>query len=241
MIKRFLILMVLCVVVVDFILATGASYIESNIHPVSINEKGEILCRTRFLENDMGSHRYMKIVYGYCVLARDSIYEYDVFTLDPDFLEEEQDYEMHRELNDSIFNSNFDYQHADRIIAVFNNKYNFTASNVDKYKVNRFYTLTQFGEIKKQHDISKLTQKALQGAKSISYEEQELNRVFVEYDFGNTVILSNKVSYECIEYNHEDETDNCFGAHFDYYYPLHGENMEYEIADVTGILFLTNN
>lgn len=222
-----------------FVEATGPSFIQSNMRPVSINGKGDILCRSRYTHNDMGSHRFMKISYGYCVISKGSLYEFQTHEFDPDIpVYDDVDVAVAEiERLDSIYNSTFDTKRGDNVIKSFNDKYNFTTPNVDKYKVDRMYTLPEFNALKKLKDLTEFTQKGLRGARSTTY----LNRIYIEYDFGDIVILRNKVSYECVEYDHEDITDNCFGSNFDYSYPFLGEDMEYEWSDITGVLFLTDH
>ena len=63
------------------IYATGPSYIESEIRPISVNEKGEVLCRTRFVKNPTGAQTLMDVEYGLCVLTKNRIFSLSTHTI----------------------------------------------------------------------------------------------------------------------------------------------------------------
>ena len=46
-----------------------------------MNEDGDVLCRTQYTENPMGSHDYTPSVYGLCVLTKGRIIEYPLYKL----------------------------------------------------------------------------------------------------------------------------------------------------------------
>ena len=81
MLQKALLLIPLLFVFSPELLATGPSYIKAGIKPISINDKGEVLCRTRFLKNPSGGHYVLDIEYGLCVLTGDTILQFPIDTV----------------------------------------------------------------------------------------------------------------------------------------------------------------
>jgi hypothetical protein len=209
--------------------ATGPSYIDSEIKPISINENGEILCRTRFSKNEMGAQRAMKITYGYLVITKDSIIQYITQEIEPDGFPDYETFSKFTDYWDSIFNSCYDKDHLSEIGHRIKNQYHFDLCNISKYKIDKVQSMSDF-ESKKQIDLRYTNQLALNGAKSTNYFDNK--DIHIMYDFGNIVIMNNiKNEYE--------ETQ--IGADFDYFNPWTNdngdiENIGFEITRISGIL-----
>jgi len=221
------------VILCGTVFATGPSHINSEIKPISINEKGEILCRTRFSKNEIGAHKAMKITYGYLVITKDSIIQYVTQEIEPDGF---ADYETFLKITvywDSIFNGCYDKDHLSEIGHRIKNQYHFDLCNISKYKIDKVLLKAEF-ENNKQIDLSNTNQLAINGAKSTDYFNNK--NIHIMYDFGNVLILKNM--------NNEYEKTQ-IGADFDYFNPwtdVNGdiENVGFEISEISGIL-RTNN
>ena len=228
-IKRFLILTFLFIVLLGAVSATGPSYINSEIKPISINENGEILCRTRFSKNEMGAQRAMKITYGYLVITKDSIIQFSTQEIEPDGFPDYKTFSKLVRYWDSIFNSCYDNDKLSEIAHGIKNQYQFDLCNVSKYKINKVQKIFDF-ESKKQIDLTYTNQLALNGAKSTDYFDNK--NLHIMYDFGNVVIMNN--------INNEYE-ETQIGADFDYFNPWTNdngdvENIGFEITRISGIL-----
>lgn len=211
-------------------LATGPSSLTSEIRPISVNDKGEVLCRTRYQENGMGAHDLLPVEYGLCILSSDSIFELRTFDLK--YWGEYPDMETYLDLlkkNDSIFLSPFDDKlllREEREIAI---RYNFKESNVQLYLRNDTLLLKKFEKLKGV-DLVKHPQFALHGAKGYYScdDDVEVERLLHRlYDFGKIVVL----------YSYTNDTEN-IGATFDYINPFMKE-VDYESQNVTCVLFLS--
>lgn len=211
---------------VNLVSATGPSYIHSEIRPISINNKGEVLCRTRFLQNPMGAHTYMPVTYGLCVLSKNRIVSLATYDYNP------ADYEYDDELCvekqnylDSIFYNN-SIELADFTEAIRNQtkEQAFISCNVDTYKVDKDYTLSDFKKWKKI-DLANRPQKALNGAVSINDLDEE-PIVYVLYDFGNIVLIKNVC-----------DDDGSIGIRFNYQNMFGGNDIGFDISDITGVVF----
>jgi len=213
--------------------ATGPSYVHSEMNPVSINDKGEILCRTRFLKNDTGGHWYQRIEYGLCVVSNGKIIEYRTKTLDPGMLGDKSDGKI---AEDEYIKLTEHWNWIYKIGLDFNNlsgqqkriceEYGFKENNTEKFKVDKKIKLADL-EKEKNIDLKKNKQLALKGAGSVSYHSR---RVHILYDFGDILILNNT-------YSEDPKTD--IGASFSYVNPLFG-GIEYEYFQITGALFLNH-
>lgn len=218
------------------VFATGPSYIHSEMNPVSVNDKGEILCRTRFVKNDTGGHSYQKIEYGLCVISNGKIIEYKTKTLDPETIEygsdkpngkmTENEYQKLTEHWDWIYKTGLDFDKLSKQQKRICEQYGFKENNTEKFRVNKKMRFSDF-EKEKNIDLKKDKQLALKGAKSVSYYDR---RVHILYDFGNILILNNT-------YTEDPDTDT--GASFSYMSPLFG-GIEYEYYRITGVVFLSD-
>lgn len=229
--KKYLFLIAVMTLVQSAIFATGPSWIESKIRPISINEKGEILCRTRFSKNETGGHTVMKVVYGYCVISADTIIQYKTQEIEPEGFPPSELNTLNETIAfwDAIYNSCFDKDNLCEIGYKIRNQYHFDSCNVASYKVDKLIKMTDF-EKNKTIDVERKPQKALNGALSTAYYEEKMLRVL--YDFGNTVILENVN-------NEVDEIQ--IGADFDYFNGWTNEvgetkNIGFDNSEVTGIL-----
>ena len=203
--------------------ATGPSSIRSELYPLSINEKGDILCRTRFEKNWMGAHVPMTVEYGLCVITGDTIIEYLTRRLIPD-LENDEPYYNERELLDKKFRLCLNYNHTSALESRLIDEYGFRECNCEPYKVDKVYSFNEFTK-EKDVDLKSNRQKTLKNTTSrLSY-----GNIKVAYDFGNVLILDNIG---------EDETK--YGTNFNFQYPLHYTWLTYEWFTISGVLFLTD-
>ena len=233
-----LLLTVIVVAMYSLVFATGPSWIVSTIKPVSVNEKGEILCRTRYEENRMGAHWPMVVSYGYCVLHNGAITEIPIsMEFDPSKFPDDEINEFFKEKIqlDSVFNNCSDTSYLEPLKSHVNEallEYGFKPCNVNKYKVDKIFTKEQF-EKNKKIKIADIPQKALRGATGTDYPEKPQNiKIHVLYDFGKLVIVENKGGEEGIT-----------GADFDYYNPWTDENgnkinIGFDYFAITGVFFI---
>ena len=214
--------------------ATGPSFIEAEIRPISINSKGEILCYTRFIKNPSGGHYELDIEYGLCVLTNDTILQFPVKTIS--FQQTSDSDEWHRTHSVyeeqlaywySVFNSDFIPRNSDIDYRYFKKEYGFKKANVSRYKQDDSISVDKFKEIKKV-DLRKTPQKALYGAEGVCSEHAFLH---IAYDFGNIVVINNAVSYD---YGEESN----IGTRFGYSNFWGRDDIGYDTQNVTGILFI---
>lgn len=216
--------------------ATGPSYIRSVIKPISVNKKGDVLCRTYFLSNGSGGHSVQCPKYGLCVLTGDTILEFVTDTLSfvesPDRDIYESNYRLYQKQEkylDSVFNSEYNPKKLpDKDMSPGIMVFGFKEANVRQFERNDSISLRELSE-KKGVDLSSFCQKALYGAKGC-FEDSCMVKVL--YDFGNIVITDNKDLSGCAgsEYN--------VGILFDYYNPWYGQDIGYDCSTVTGVLFV---
>ena len=211
-------------------LITGPSSINSEIKPIAINEKGEILCKTRFTKNEMGGYSFMKVTYGFCIVSEDTIVQFDAKVLEDSMFTEDTIYKV-REYWDAIFHAKVTANQLDEIrTEVLENAYNFSNCNADSFKIDKVYPFSVF-EKNRNVKLLENEQMGLYGARSTDYYEE--SKIHLLYDFGKILFLKNENNYE---------TPN-LGADFDYYNPWTDEdgkevNIGYETSKVTGILIL---
>jgi len=210
------------------LLATGPSYINAEIRPISVNDKGEVLCRTRLVKNPIGAHDYMDVEYGFCVVTNGTINHLSskVLSFYADSLDGDT-YMRYRQLYDSIFATVcFDKDVVSELKKLLDyEEYGFTKCNVERFNVGKITSISEFEKSKKIKDILKIPQYALDGGKGY-YDENE--NIHVLYEFGN-IIFTENISQEFKE----------VGARFDYVVPLFG-GIEYEYWKITGVIFLNN-
>jgi hypothetical protein len=236
--KRYiLVVLILSITISAF--ATGPSYIYAEINPISVNEKGDILCRTRFLENGMGGHWFQRVEYGLCILSDGKIIEYKTKILDPknlapddsnpDRAKKEVTEEEYNDLQKHwnwVFKTDLNFEKLSKQQQKICNEYGFKENNADKYKVDKLYSIETL-EKERNIDLRKQKQLALKNGRSTEYIDT--NKVRVLYDFGKTIIFDNDF--------HEMPEDA--GAAFDYKNSLlKNENIGYDYYNITGVLFL---
>jgi len=209
--------------------ATGPSYVVSNIKPIAISKKGEVLCRTRFIQNPTGGHYYQTIEYGICVLTKDSILYNKVKLLVGEDIDDDAERETQYNYWESFYNSPYDSKEKNQI----EQGYNFSAKNMKSYLRN---DTVRFDTFKSNYslDLKKTPQYSLYGGKGlfndecISESDDITNDMYVviEYDFGDILLIRNQLS---------DWT--CYGAAFDYENMFGGEDIGFEYFNVTGVVF----
>ena len=124
--------------------STGPSTIESEITPISINKKGQILCKTRFTQNKMGSYNPMIVEYGFCILTNDSILEIKTKVLNPNKFNNEDKYYEELKYWDKIFRRKTSTEQLYTIKnKILKNNYNFTEVNTDQYKVDKEISIVE--------------------------------------------------------------------------------------------------
>lgn len=230
----FLLVVLLSVLCCSMTTFTGPSWMDSGIIPISVNKKGEILCKTRFVQNHMGGHGPQTLKYGFCVISNDSIIQFTGRVLRHSYKTDSDGskYYEQREYWDEIFRANTSQEQLNDIVStILENQYTFTICNADSFKVDKLMSMAKF-ESEKQVNLDKNLQKSLYGAVSTDYHKEK--RVHLEYDFGKICFLENKMDYD---------GRPCIGADFDYYNGwVDGEGIERNIgfdrATVTGVLFL---
>lgn len=207
--------------------ATGPSYIESEMRPVALNDRGDILCYTRFTKNESGGGMIMPIVYGYCILTQDTIINYTMKVLewDEDSSISIEAYNAERDLWDNMY-----YKGSFReeyLISLVREEYSFTGDKLGDFKVNKTMPLLDFNKLK-NIDIRNMRQKALYGAVSKNNYSKQHNRINVLYDFGNIVILENNI----------EESEKDCGSAFNYINKDPYEGGIFSYSRVTGVLFI---
>lgn len=211
-------------------LMTGPSFIESEIYPISMNKKGDILCKTRFTKNGTGARRGMPVQYGFCVITNKEILQFDDKRLEPDEIGEEF-YFQQLEHWDSVFYTKVtENQLASIVSNTLKGKFSFTSCNTEVFKTDQRMPITAF-EKDKGISLNQQPQKGLYGALSTEYLEED--SVHIAYDFGKVLLLNNV----------EDIDSEYIGARFDYYNPWiteEGEevNIGFETREVTGVLII---
>ena len=117
-----------------FTYATTLSYLDSDIKPISINEKGEILCKTRFAANlTGGGYPYDFVKYGFCVISADSMHYFKGITLDmvEDYTDEKFSFW------EAIYTKASSKNQLKTIVTdVLKNTFTFSDLNTDKFKVD---------------------------------------------------------------------------------------------------------
>ena len=229
--KILILLLIVTSVICMSMVSTGPSTIESEITPISINKKGQILCKTRFTQNKMGSYNPMIVEYGFCILTNDSILEIKTKVLNPNKFNNEDKYYEELKYWDKIFRGKTSTEQLYTIKnKILKNNYNFTEVNTDQYKVDKEISIVEF-EKEKKISLKEKRQKALKNAKSTTYHSKKI--VHILYDFGTIICLKNKTDYD----------DNEIGAYFDYLISWGDENgieqkIDYDITTIVGVLNL---
>ncbi|GAA3508289.1 hypothetical protein GCM10022393_18990 [Aquimarina addita] len=210
---------------------TGPSSISSKIRPISIHENGDILCRTRFTKNDMGSHSYTEIEYGYCIISKGKMIPYISKRINPHSMDYDRAIKNIKYW-DALFESCYAPENLCKVGRMIQSKYNFTSCNAQAYRVDKIMSISEF-EKKTNIQLHKTSQTALKGASSTTYYPEK--KVHVLFDFGKVFIFKNTVSY--------DDSDETLyvGANFDYFNPWQNENgvlenIGYDISTINGVL-----
>ena len=231
MLRKIVSLIFLLIILSSELLATIPPYIGVAIRPVSINDKGEILCRTRILKNPSGGGYDLDIEYGLCVLTNDTILQFQINTVS--ITQGYDVYERQSSRWDSIFYNNFEPREViDIDYHPVEKEYGFEKANIDLYKRDDIISIDKFKEIKKV-DLRKIPQKSLYEAEGVCLES---TLVHISYDFGNIIMLDNRNNCDGEELN--------IGARFNYpnistfNYPDIRDDAGYECYNITGVLFI---
>lgn len=236
MLRKVLLLIPLLVVFSFELSATGPSYIRAEIRPVSVNDKGDILCRTRYVANPSGGHYELPYEYGLCVLTRDTILQFSIYTVSFEITANNNDWEQNYKvyekkliLWDSVYHSkSVPLQMSDADHHPIIKQYGFEEANISHYKRNGAISVREFAKTRKI-DLQQTPQKALYGGEGVFKEEDAW--VYILHDFGNIMIIDNKDDEGCAgginvgtRFNHP----NMWGS----------EDIGYDCQTVTGVLFV---
>ena len=231
MARKILLFIIILFIFCPELLATGPSHIEARIKPISINDKGEILCRTRFLKNPSGGHYELDIEYGLCVLTNDTILQFPINTVSFEETANSEEWSRRYEVYErqlaqwnSIFQSQFKpMKVGDMDYHAVVEEYGFKEANVGRYVRNDTIFVDEF----KRADLQTTPQKALYGAEGVCSA-----RTHISYDFGNIVIIENSITDA---YYGEDFNT---GAVFNYPNLWEDRDIGYESQLITGVLFI---
>lgn len=218
-------ILLLLVLIPVFTQATTFSYLYSDITPISINQKGEILCKTRFAANMTGgSYAYDFVKYGFCVISKDSMHYFKGITL-----VDVTDYSNEKfTFWDAIYNKTPSENCLKKIVSdVLKNSFTFSQLNTDKFKVDSSLSKKAFQK-KYGCDVNKTRQKAL--FEALSNKNSCHNEIHIAYDFGETILLNNYSYWE------EDELVES-GCFFRYYFKNYYEGGGFDVYRVIGVLF----
>jgi len=228
--KQTIVFILISILSVGTLSATGPSYIHSELTPIARNSKGDVLCKTKYEENQMGSYAYMDVYYGLCVLTNNSILEYPVFKLDAEKYDEIE-VELDNQESDKYcflykkwdkwFENDTDQttqQETDLI-----NKYAFNDFDMSKYLVSDTISIEAFQE-KYKTNLSSKKMRTLKKAHSLAPDEYTKNMI-VSYVFDNKLICKS-VSFDEL---------NC-GLEYNFKTDLFG-GIPYEYFFIDGVLF----
>ncbi len=214
-----------------FLKATTLSYLYSEITPISCNEKGEVLCKTRFAGNmSGGGYAYDFVRYGFCVLAEDSVHYFKGVTLGRvDYHSDENN-----SFWDAIYYKPTSFDQLNTIVSnVLKNEFQFSELNADKFKVDSLMKKESF-ENEYGINANKTRQKGLFGA--LSKKNSCAKKVHVDYDFGNIILLYN------YDFWTDDDKENKAGCFISYYFNdcASWGGWCFDLYGISGVLFKNN-
>lgn len=207
--------------------ATGPSYIRSQFIPIAMNDRGEVLCKTRYEENGMGAHAAIRVSFGFCIITKDTLISYPGKVMDPDDYDYDDEKFFHDlDYWDKIYTSETSERRLKAIVStVLKDKYHFEESNADQYMIDKFYSLKLFKEAF-GIDLDQQVQHGLRNAAGKTYQQ---DKVKLQYHLGDIFIFDNYYTYE------EEEG---YGTYFNYpnsFYD-YGEDQEYDVYYVNGYI-----
>lgn len=208
--------------------ATGPSYIESLIRPIAINGKGDILCRTKYMENKTGGHYFPEIEYGLCIITKDTILFQKSYIIERDSYPA-PGWNGESKPWDSTYYSKFDLKRFSEKEKAFIQKYEFNNTNINKHIVNDTISMTEF-KARTQVDLTKTLQPTLHGAKG--YFEPDCQNVDIKYNFGHIILIQNDIDWES-----EAEDYQCISGIFEYPNLIAGATT-YEHQKITSVVFV---
>lgn len=217
--------------------ATGPSNISSEIRPIAMNENGDILCKTRFLENWMGSHSYPTISYGIAIIKKNKILEVLSKEISFEKLDEDSNNPNIGKMIDDCEkwfytekNIPYDILFTEEDIQLKINLKDYPIKDLSKYEINKEYTVKEFKHLY-NIDLTKKKQLALLGAKSKT-KEVENNPLVLQYNFGNVLFIRNGNLLDCFA------EDYSTPIYFNYPKSLENLNVDYDCSEVTGLIFI---
>lgn len=183
--KKILLMLSLCCSTFSF--ATGPSLVDARIHPLSINEKNELLYKYIIAENSTGAQKEYPIMTGIGVFKNNeyTALTQEIIEVDPHIKNSEAAYWIKRGQNEMWFNQACE---QDDLVEEF------TECNTQQNLADRWFTLAEFKEI---YDIDLLSVPHITLSPSDIYASSK-DRVFVEYEFDQFLILQFKVE-SCFE------------------------------------------
>lgn len=220
--KKTIMVIMLCFALGGVVFATGPSWMTSIIQPVSVNQDGVILCKTKFEQNSIGSRMIMPTQYGWAVIFPDGkIKEYPFHYFDTESYSDWKLVFEHYSYLEEIFEAEIDWDKPPVSLLPLIDQYKFNSNNTKKYLVDKRISLEEF--LKRYNlKISDAVQRTLRDHYSIKYGEN----VHVLYVIDKIIFLKNYT---------EGEEYVRVGAEFDFY--IYDEET-YETFDITGIIKL---
>ena len=214
------------------VLATGPSHMSAIIRPLSVNNNGVILCKTKFEQNSMGARRFMPIQYGWALIFPDGkIEEYTFHFFDTDSYTNESLIFEHFKYLEKVFEKEIDWDNPSVSLLPLIEKYKFNSNNVKKYFLDKQMSREKF--LKSYNLNAKDTvQLTLGNHHSIKYGDT----VHILYIINNIIFLKNYMDIE----NCERVPYNPVGAQFNFYIEYKDGVIDYDVFDITGIIKLKN-
>lgn len=217
-----------------FATATTMSYLESDIQPIAVNEKGEVLCKTRFAANSTGGgYAYDFVHYGFCVLSNDSIHHFRGIHLGWVEYYEDEKYAFWQAIYEK---PPTDEKLTTIINEVLKGAFTFTELTAENYKVDKVMSKQTFRK-NYQIDLDQKRQKALRGALSTKNSCQA--KINVSYDFGSIILIKNEST--CC--NDVDDGDDMIttGCYISYFFETCAEwgGFCFDLYEIDGVVFKT--
>lgn len=176
--KSFILISMLCS---SIALATGPSMVDARIHPLSINDNQELLYKYIIAENSTGAHTTHPMISGVGIFKNGeyTALTQEIIEIDPTLNNSEAAYWAKRGQNEAWFNAVCE---SDDLID------GFIECNTQKHRKGEWATLAEF-MTQYNVDLLKASLKTL--SPSDLYASNQ-DRVYVEYDFDQYVILDFK-------------------------------------------------
>lgn len=221
--KHAILFILISIIYVGTLSATGPSSIYSVLTPIAINSKGDVLCKTKYKENQTGGYGYMDVYYGLCVLTKKSIVEYPIFKLDAETYDKmevdpedgasDKYWALHDKWDD-WFDNKTDRKTPEETKLI--EKYSFNDFDMSKYLVADTISIDVFKE-KYKTNLSSNKLRTLRKAHSLPPDEYTENMI-VSYVFDNKIIC--RSIFDELHYgpNYDFKTIYFGGIGYDYYF-----------------------